>query len=208
MGRKRQRRNKEPPAPAPKVSVETVVEWQGEPWVVRPIRGSSSTRSYRCPGCDQMIQPATPHTVVWPETAITGEGIDLSQGATLLERRDYRQIWIHQYVRVKVLRHLFMAFPDEIGSAKEMDDLKRKVVKPADHRLFVTNDCHDLYGESTSRGVLTRNCRESLLALDMPLPDWAKATTAHDMVMGREPFADRVRRWFSRKLDHGRTGAE
>ena len=32
--------------------------------------------SYRCPGCDQLIPPATPHTVVWPETAIVGAGVD------------------------------------------------------------------------------------------------------------------------------------
>ena len=63
MGRRRQRRRSgggrpaDPPGVTPPVSIETVVEWQGEPWVVRPIRGSSSTRSYRCPGCDQLIRP-------------------------------------------------------------------------------------------------------------------------------------------------------
>ena len=76
MARRRQRKKKAPETPRPSVPIETVIEWQGEPWVVRPIRGSSSTRSYRCPGCDQLIPPATPHTVVWPESAITGEGID------------------------------------------------------------------------------------------------------------------------------------
>ena len=60
----------------PAASVETTVDWLGEPWVVRPIRGSTSTKPYRCPGCDQLIPPATPHTVVWPETAIVGDGID------------------------------------------------------------------------------------------------------------------------------------
>ena len=62
------RKPKSRPA-APVASVETTVDWQGEPWVVRPIRGSSSTKTYRCPGCDQEIPPATPHMVVWPETA-------------------------------------------------------------------------------------------------------------------------------------------
>ncbi|HJY24303.1 MAG TPA: hypothetical protein VJ649_01360 [Actinomycetes bacterium] len=36
-------------------------------WVVRSITGSSSTKVYRCPGCDQQIRPATPHVVAWPE---------------------------------------------------------------------------------------------------------------------------------------------
>ncbi|MGH3424950.1 MAG: hypothetical protein ACRDO8_09485 [Nocardioidaceae bacterium] len=35
-------------------------------WVVRPVTGSASTKPYRCPGCDHVIVPATPHTVVWP----------------------------------------------------------------------------------------------------------------------------------------------
>lgn len=35
-------------------------------WYVRPITGSSSTKPYRCPGCDHLIALATPHTVVWP----------------------------------------------------------------------------------------------------------------------------------------------
>jgi len=43
------------------------VESRGDgDWVVRPVTGSAATKSYRCPGCDQWIAPATPHTVVWP----------------------------------------------------------------------------------------------------------------------------------------------
>ncbi len=36
-------------------------------WVSRPVTGSAATKSYRCPGCDQEIRPATPHVVAWPE---------------------------------------------------------------------------------------------------------------------------------------------
>ena len=32
---------------------------------VRKITGSSSTKPYRCPGCDQLIRMATPHIVAW-----------------------------------------------------------------------------------------------------------------------------------------------
>jgi len=39
--------------------------WQGEDYLVRPLRGSSSTKAYRCPGCEQEIMPGTPHIVVW-----------------------------------------------------------------------------------------------------------------------------------------------
>jgi hypothetical protein len=35
-------------------------------WVVRTLTGSASTKTYRCPGCDHEIRPATPHVVTWP----------------------------------------------------------------------------------------------------------------------------------------------
>jgi hypothetical protein len=54
-------------------SVET---WDGLPWVVRAIRGSSSVKTYRCPGCDHEIQPATAHVVVWPVDPIGGTAAD------------------------------------------------------------------------------------------------------------------------------------
>jgi hypothetical protein len=58
--------------------VERVEEFRGEPWVVRSITGSASTKPYRCPGCDQEIRPATPHVVAWPEEdAAGGAGLDL-----------------------------------------------------------------------------------------------------------------------------------
>ena len=38
-------------------------------WVVRPLTGSGSDKTYRCPGCDQEIRPGTPHVVSWPAYA-------------------------------------------------------------------------------------------------------------------------------------------
>jgi hypothetical protein len=35
-------------------------------WVVRLVPGSASTKTYRCPGCDQEIPPGTAHLVAWP----------------------------------------------------------------------------------------------------------------------------------------------
>nr|WP_211658898.1 hypothetical protein [Phytoactinopolyspora halophila] len=57
---------------------ETVESWPDGEWVVRHITGSASTKPYRCPGCDQMIPPATPHVVAWPVESPTffGGGID------------------------------------------------------------------------------------------------------------------------------------
>jgi hypothetical protein len=51
--------------------VQTVeVDRAGEEWIVRRITGSTSTKTYRCPGCDQEIRPATPHVVAWPSLAL------------------------------------------------------------------------------------------------------------------------------------------
>jgi len=35
-------------------------------WMVRMVPGGASAKVYRCPGCDQEIQPGTAHVVVWP----------------------------------------------------------------------------------------------------------------------------------------------
>jgi len=42
---------------------------RGDEWVVRRLTGSSSTKTYRCPGCDQEIRVGTPHVVTWPAYA-------------------------------------------------------------------------------------------------------------------------------------------
>jgi hypothetical protein len=38
-------------------------------WLVRPVTGAAATKSYRCPGCDQEIRPATSHVVAWPDSS-------------------------------------------------------------------------------------------------------------------------------------------
>ena len=35
-------------------------------WFVRRLTGASSSKTYRCPGCDQEIAVGLPHVVVWP----------------------------------------------------------------------------------------------------------------------------------------------
>jgi hypothetical protein len=48
-------------AAAHRVEVAPDGEWQ-----VRQVTGSSATRDYRCPGCDQVVAAGTPHIVAWP----------------------------------------------------------------------------------------------------------------------------------------------
>ena len=44
---------------------ESTEEHSDGVYIVRRLTGSGSTKPYRCPGCDQEIKPATPHTVAY-----------------------------------------------------------------------------------------------------------------------------------------------
>jgi hypothetical protein len=65
-----------------------------------------------------------------------------------------------------------------------MDRLKRTVALPADHRLWVTDVNHAVFGESTKAGVLTENCLESMRRQGMPIPDWQPAVAAPECIIG------------------------
>ena len=64
MGRRHRRASAPEPRPLGGAHEEVEEHPDGD-WVVRRITGSSSTKTYRCPGCDQEIRPATPHVVAW-----------------------------------------------------------------------------------------------------------------------------------------------
>jgi len=91
-------------------------------------------------------------------------------GEQLIGRQAYRKIWLHQFVRVKVIRKLFQGFPDTPFKPKEMDVFHRHAQRPADHRLFVSRSSHAVLGESTTRGQVTKNCADSLLRSGFELP--------------------------------------
>jgi len=62
MSRRRRPRRTVKPA-----ATESLVTKNDGNWWVRPISGASSTKTYRCPGCQQSIAPATPHVVCGPK---------------------------------------------------------------------------------------------------------------------------------------------
>jgi hypothetical protein len=114
---------------------------------------------------------------------LLAERRDGPDGLVLLRRRDYSQIWIHQFLRAKVLRTLFEAFPRQLVGAKSMDALKDRMSLPADHRLYVVETNLAIFGESTTRGQVTRNCAASLRALGLALPP-EFALSDREIVMG------------------------
>lgn len=118
---------------------------------------------------------------------LTGEVLNGADGIKYLERSSYDAIWMHQFLRVKVLKHLFESFPDVIPSAKIMDELKYQIEKPARHRLFVASRNMAVFGESASRGVLTENCYRSILDAGLALPEWHTGNTAKAKIKGKVP---------------------
>ncbi|KQB96330.1 hypothetical protein AL073_10040 [Loktanella sp. 1ANDIMAR09] len=93
--------------------------------------------------------------------------VDGPAGTKFIERKNYWQFWIHQFMRVSVLRNLFLSFPDENFKAKEMDTFikgtftgikkyKRK------QKMYLTLQNYAQFGESTHRGMLTSLCNQSM----------------------------------------------
>jgi hypothetical protein len=107
-----------------------------------------------------------------------------SAGDVYLERKTWIQIWIPQFIRAKVLRHLFLSMPDDIPNARLMDEFKFDVVKPPEFRLFVTQRNYAVLGESTVGGVITRNCYDSIRAAKLELPDWFSRPSDWNITMG------------------------
>jgi len=123
-------------------------------------------------------------TLEKPELSLFPRARPTANGDVLLERRRWYQIWIHQYIRVKVLRYLFRHMKTDIRNAKVMDELKDEISKPGDLRLFVTRDNYAVFGESTQRGVITQNCYRSIKAAGLSLPTWFQRDNGNYVTMG------------------------
>ena len=119
------------------------------------------------------------HCLLRPTQVNLGIGqIGGPDGMVFLKRRSFGEIWLHQFARVKVIRQMFRAFPDRPFRAKEMDTFistwgrRRPQEIPARWGLYVSRDNHCVFGESTTRGKITRNCRGSFETFGLPLPDF------------------------------------
>ena len=122
-----------------------------------------------------------------PELALHPSQRVTPAGDILLERKAWYQIWIHQFLRAKVLRFLFSQLPPQVPSAKALDGLKNRIEKPEDYHLFVTRQNFAVFGESTKRGTITRNCLESIARTDIELPEWFRHSHGERIMMGQLP---------------------
>lgn len=124
-------------------------------------------------------------TLDQPQLSLLPRQLVTPAGDVLLERKGWYQIWIHQFLKAKVLRSLFSQLPSQIPSAKALDALKDQVPKPDEYQLFVTEQNFAVFGESTKRGVITRNCLESIRQTDIELPEWFQRSNGEWVTMGR-----------------------
>ncbi|MEJ5914985.1 hypothetical protein [Pseudokineococcus sp. 1T1Z-3] len=67
-------------------------------WVVQVVTGhgpaAAEGRSYRCPGCDQLVPAGSPHVVAWPADGLLG-----SEAALADRRHWHRPCWERRAVR-------------------------------------------------------------------------------------------------------------
>ena len=149
--------------------------------------------------CRTRVTLDQPELTLYPNERVT------ASGDVLLERRGWYQIWIHQFLKVKVLRYFFTKMPTQLPTAKAMDDLKNEIDKPDDIRLFVTKENFAVFGESTQRGRITRNCFDSIKRSGLELPEWFRRSNGQYVTMGELPgWHTSWTRWTKRLLSVSR----
>ncbi|MGI4895562.1 MAG: hypothetical protein ACRYF3_10660 [Janthinobacterium lividum] len=79
MSRSNRRRPDPPPRGPLGGGVDRTVSGPDGEWVVRQLRGTTSTKAYRCPGCAQEILPGVAHLVVWPSRGTFSPGDGASE---------------------------------------------------------------------------------------------------------------------------------
>ena len=120
-----------------------------------------------------------------PDETLFPDERNNSSGDIFLERRSWNQIWIHQLLKVKVLRYLFSQMPNQIASAKLMDHLKDEIPKPPELRLYVTKENYAVFGESTHKGTINQNCYDSIVTTSIELPKWFQRPNGKCVINGK-----------------------
>jgi len=84
-----------------------------------------------------------------------------------IEHKSYTNNWLHQFFRVKALREFWgnLSEPKKYQAAS-MD----REVRPLNGKLLTLNEHISSYGESTYRGMITKNCFKSCNDLGIKLP--------------------------------------
>ena len=95
----------------------------------------------------------------------------LTRKINLIERKDYSQIWLHQFIQTKALRTLIEKFPEITCTPKALDKIKNEIELPKNQHLYVTKRTFATYAESTTRGLVTKNAAESMAKELIDIPE-------------------------------------
>lgn len=107
-------------------------------------------------------------------------------GDVLLKRLSWRNFWLHQYYRVKAIRSMIQTFPRDPIVPKEMDGWVRKGIDNK-HSLYVIEKPTQLFGESTSNGVLNSRSLASCKRYGVCVPERRMHTIINrDIVYGMD----------------------
>jgi hypothetical protein len=101
-------------------------------------------------------------------------------GQEYIQRKNYYQFWIPQFMRAGVLRALFKEFPDSEFVAKDMDTFTGQE-EWLSVKVSIKN--YACFGESTMAGMLTQNCSSSLVEAGIDAPGFR--VSSHEIFMGR-----------------------
>lgn len=94
-------------------------------------------------------------------------------GRRYRDRGDWSRIWLHQFVRVRLLRELMEPMPAKLARAKMMDDLLKTRSPWQDSMTYIVRRSLITVGESTTRGRLTKNCAESMQRCGVLAPGYS-----------------------------------
>lgn len=114
-----------------------------------------------------------------------------TSGNGYLEIKGYRRIWSHQFLRAKVVRHLFEILPDDFVDVNTMGSVIRHSECPISHRRFVSEQNCMLLGESMISGVITKNCYESMVRYGLSMPEGFNGVIGREKIMGPEGCGER-----------------
>ena len=135
-----------------------------------------------------------------PENLFVNDIIYSSSGQPFIRRKFYYQIWLHQILKVKVLRLLFQGFPDEPFKAKMMDHFINGLPIDDDIKLYVSKKNHVVFGESTERGKVTKSIVASLKKYNLKLPEELEISN-RSITIGQIPKIDKFRNWLKAFLN-------
>lgn len=107
-----------------------------------------------------------------------------ASGLLFYQKTKWTTPWLHHFVRAKWLRNLFASFPDRDFRAKEMDEFYSEEPLNAEESAYCLDHNIVVYGESTHRGLITKNCLESMQRLGFKVPPNFKHTDM-EIVMGQ-----------------------